>query len=138
MVAEKHMAFEYAVVLTGSIGTGKSTVLKVFTSFGFDTIDADNVAHQVLQEQAEKIASMFGTAVVREGVVDRKALGEIVFSDSNKRKDLESLLHPLIYEEIERLSRYQASVSSSTPRSYVLTYIVSPSTLQIFTLQLYL
>ena len=50
---------------------------------------------------------MFGEVLMHDGSVDRKALGEIVFSDSEKRKALESLLHPLIYDEIERLSMQQ-------------------------------
>ncbi len=101
------MAFKYAVVLTGSIGTGKSTVSKFLSSFGFHIIDADKIAHQILDEQQQSIADMFGESLVREGKVDRKALGAIVFSDSSKRKKLEALLHPLIYNEIERLSAQQ-------------------------------
>ncbi|RLA70611.1 MAG: dephospho-CoA kinase [Epsilonproteobacteria bacterium] len=98
------MAFKYAVVLTGSISTGKSTVLKLFSSWGIHTIDADKVAHQILQEQSVKIAEMFGESLIIEGKVSRKDLGAIVFSDVSKRQALEALLHPLIYAEIERLS----------------------------------
>ena len=101
------MAFKYAIALTGSIATGKSSTVAFLTSFGFHIIDADKIAHQILDEQHEAIADMFGEALVREGKVDRKALGAIVFSDSSKRKQLESLLHPLIYKEIERLSAQQ-------------------------------
>jgi len=98
------MAFEYAVVLTGSIATGKSTVCKLFAALGFHIIDADLIAHQILEEQSEKIAEMFGEGLIAGGKVDRKALGAIVFSDNEKRKALEALLHPLIYTEIARLS----------------------------------
>ena len=104
MVAGKSMAFKYAVVLTGSISTGKSTVLKLFSSWGIHSIDADKIAHQILEEQSVKVAEMFGESLIVEGKVDRKALGAIVFSDVNKRQELEALLHPLIYTEIERLS----------------------------------
>ncbi len=96
------MAFEYAVVLTGSIGTGKSSVSKIFTSLGFELIDADKVAHQILDEQHQKIVQLFGSDLVKDDKVDRKALGAIVFEDTANRKTLEALLHPLIYEEIER------------------------------------
>lgn len=98
------MAFEYAVALTGSIATGKSTVSKEFASLGYHIIDADKIAHQILEEESEKIAEMFGSSLIVNGKVDRKALGAIVFSDTAKRKALEDLLHPLIYSEIERLS----------------------------------
>jgi len=101
------MAFRYAIVLTGSISTGKSTVSKLFASLGFHIIDADQIAHRVLDEQNQAIAEMFGKALIHQGKVDRKALGAIVFVDSDKRKKLEALLHPLIYNEIERLSAQQ-------------------------------
>jgi dephospho-CoA kinase len=98
------MAFEYAIVLTGGIATGKSTVANCFVQQGFEIIDADRIAHEVLDGQHRKIAQMFGDKFVKEGKVDRKALGAVVFADNDKRKALESLLHPLIYEEIEHLS----------------------------------
>ncbi len=95
------MAFSYAVALTGGIGTGKSTVAKMFSEDGFCVIDADKIAHEVLEEQKEKIAKMFGAHLIEEGKVNRKALGEIVFSNPSDRERLESLLHPLIYDAIE-------------------------------------
>jgi dephospho-CoA kinase len=98
------MAFKHAIALTGSISTGKSTTVKLLEAAGFHIIDADTIAHQILDEQYQVIAKMFGEAFVKDGKVDRKALGSIVFSDEEKRKKLESLLHPLIYDEIKRLS----------------------------------
>ena len=98
------MAFNYAIVLTGSIGTGKSTVATLLASLGFHIIDADKVAHQVLHAQSQAVSKMFGTEVLKDGTIDRKALGSIVFTDNVKRKALEDLLHPLIYDEIERQS----------------------------------
>jgi len=98
------MAFKYAIVLTGSIATGKSSTVKLLEASGFHIIDADKIAHKILDEQHETIAQKFGEILVHEGKVDRKALGAIVFSDKTKRNELEALLHPLIYEEIERLS----------------------------------
>ncbi|MDM5272557.1 dephospho-CoA kinase [Sulfurovum sp. zt1-1] len=98
------MAFEYAIVLTGGIATGKSTVAKIFAEYGFKIIDADDIAHEVLDAQHPQIVGMFGSGFVKEGKVDRKALGAVVFADKEKRKQLEALLHPLIYEEIEAAS----------------------------------
>ena len=98
------MAFEHAIALTGSISTGKSTTVKLLKSAGFHIIDADIFAHQVLDGQHQAIAQMFGEAFVKEEKVDRKALGAVVFADEEKRKALEALLHPLIYDEIKRLS----------------------------------
>ncbi len=101
------MAFEYAVVLTGSIATGKSSVVDFFLRDGFHVIDADRVAHQILDEQHRSIAKLFGNELVKNDKVDRKLLGGIVFEDSEKRKELEALLHPLIYDEIERQATEQ-------------------------------
>ncbi len=101
------MAFEYAVVLTGSIGTGKSTVAKFFSFFGFTVIDADKIAHQVLDNEHKAIGELFGDDVVKKQKIKRKKLGKIVFQDEIKRKQLESLVHPLIYNEIERLSQVE-------------------------------
>ena len=103
------MPFRRAVALTGGIATGKSSVAAYLHARGFALIDADSVAHTVLDREASQIAMLFGEALLREGRVDRKALGAIVFGDLVKRKALESLLHPLIYEEILRQSRLLAS-----------------------------
>lgn len=94
--------FQYAVALTGGIATGKSTVAEIFSTLGFEIIDADTIGHEVLNAQSEKIAEMFGKEMLVGGSVDRKALGAIVFADSSKRKALERLLHPRIYDEIEK------------------------------------
>ena len=109
------MAFAYAVALTGGIATGKSSVARMFEADGYRVIDADKVAHAVLEDQKEKIAEMFGEAMVKEGYVDRKALGAVVFADPLKRKKLEQLLHPLIYEEIEA----QAKTEDAKRKPYI-------------------
>ena len=96
------MNFSYAIALTGSIATGKSSASKILTSLGFTIIDADTIAHQVLNEQHLSIGKLFGETLIINAEVDRKALGSIVFNDEGKRKQLEALLHPLIYEEIEK------------------------------------
>ena len=96
------MTFEYAVVLTGGIATGKSTAATILTALGFGVIDADTIAHEVLDAQHETIGRMFGTGLIHGDRVDRKALGRIVFADNGKRRELETLLHPLIQQEIAR------------------------------------
>jgi len=94
------MSFKYAIALTGGIATGKSTVVDLFSRTRFRVIDADKVAHEVLDEEHQSIAEVFGDEFVSGGSVDRKALGEVVFNDAGKRKELESLLHPLIHKRI--------------------------------------
>jgi len=98
------MAFKYAVALTGGIATGKSTVSKLFAQDGFDIIDADKIAHKMLDRYASKIAVHFGSHLVSQGEVDRELLGKIVFEDEEKREELEDILHPAIQAEIETIS----------------------------------
>ena len=93
--------YRYAVALTGGIATGKSSVAGIFKEWGYEIIDADKIAHNVLDKQSDKIADMFGQEYVSEDRVDRKKLGALVFSDEARREELESLLHPLIRDEIE-------------------------------------
>ena len=109
------MAFDYAVALTGGIATGKSSVARMFEADGFTVIDADKIAHEVLESQQQEIAKMFGDAMIQQGKVDRKALGAVVFSDPSKRHMLESLLHPLIYAQIEA----QAESEDAKKRPYI-------------------
>ncbi len=94
------MLFKYAIALTGSISTGKSSAVELLKQSGFHVIDADSVAHQVLDEQHQAIAKIFGEKYVENGKVDRRSLGSIIFADQEKRKVLEELLHPLIYARI--------------------------------------
>ena len=96
------MAFKYAIVLTGGIATGKSTVANFFLSEGFKIIDADKVAHLMLDLHQNKIADLFGSEYVVDGKVNRKALGRLIFSDKSEKLRLEQLLHPLIFRAIER------------------------------------
>ena len=98
------MIFKYAVVLTGGIATGKSTVAKYFLSEGFSIIDADRVAHMMLDLHQDKIAELFGLEYVTDKKVNRKLLGSLIFSDKKEKLRLEQLLHPLIFKEIEQKS----------------------------------
>jgi len=97
--------FKYAIALTGGIATGKSTVCNLFKLHGFLTIDADKIAHKLLDQNSTKIASMFGNEYVENGKVLRKKLGKIIFSNEDNKQKLENLLHPLIKQEIEKKSK---------------------------------
>ncbi len=76
----------------------------MMAGMGYDIIDADAIAHEVLDIQSREIEEIFGSGVITEGKVDRKALGAIVFADSQQRKKLEELVHPLIQRKIENIS----------------------------------
>ncbi|WP_194793108.1 dephospho-CoA kinase [Raineyella fluvialis] len=86
--------------LTGGIGSGKSTVAKLFAERGALVIDADALAREVVERGSQGLAAVrerFGADVVREdGSLDRAALGAVVFADPAARRDLEAITHPLI------------------------------------------
>ena len=98
------MAYEHAIVLTGSIGTGKSTVSSMLQHHGFEVIDADKISKEILPLHVEEVRALFGENVIVDGRIDRKALGEIIFNDKNEREKLNALMRPLIREEIFRRS----------------------------------
>lgn len=127
------MKFKHAIVITGSIGSGKSTVCELLRDRGFEIIDADKISHDVLDRCTAQIVEIFGAQyVVQKDVqavnlnpqaefnarsdeeissaicasVDRKKLGELVFKNPAELAKLEALLHPKITAEI--LSRAQA------------------------------
>ncbi|WP_394951549.1 dephospho-CoA kinase [uncultured Helicobacter sp.] len=106
----------YGIALTGCIGSGKSSVSAILKDRGYVVLCADEVAHRILQASASEVAQIFGAYVVRDGVVDRKALGALVFGDKEARLRLESLLHPKIRKEM--FSR--ALVLESTKKWYFL------------------
>lgn len=88
------------VVLTGALGSGKSTVAELFAKHGAHIIDADELARKVVEPGSPGLKSVidkFGAKfLLPNGDLDRKALGKLVFTDSSARKDLEDILHPLI------------------------------------------
>jgi dephospho-CoA kinase len=94
------------VALTGGIASGKSHVLRSLAGRGVPTIDADRLAHDVLAPSSPAVAAVrarFGRDVVDdEGRVDRRALGSVVFNDADARRALEEIVHPAVYEAIDR------------------------------------
>ncbi len=94
------MVLKNAIALTGGIGTGKSTTIKILESQGYQILDADKIAHQLLQENRFKIAQHFGSEILEKDILNRKKLGVIVFQNTNELKWLEDFLHPLIRERM--------------------------------------
>ena len=97
------------VGLTGSIATGKSFVSGVLAELGCHVLDADEVARRVVEPGAaglRAVVGAFGEEVLRaDGTLDRARLGRVVFGDEQKRRLLNSLLHPLIIAEQDELLR---------------------------------
>ncbi|EAK9993751.1 dephospho-CoA kinase [Campylobacter lari] len=90
-----------AYFVTSSIAGGKSSFIKIVQNLGFDTLSADVIAHELLNENANSIAKLFNDDdLIIAGKIDRKKLGAIVFNDLNAKKKLEDFLHPKIKEVI--------------------------------------
>ena len=101
------MAYEYAIALTGSIATGKSTVASLLLLNGMRVIDADTISHEILDASTLWVAETFGKEFLKFSKVNRAKLGELVFSDAEAKKILEAYLHPKIKAEIEKRSEKQ-------------------------------
>jgi dephospho-CoA kinase len=100
------MALPLRIGLTGGIASGKSTVEQRFTELGIAVINADEASRAVVapgQPGLAAVAERFGDSVLTAaGELDRRALRTIVFADERKRRELESILHPLIRADMER------------------------------------
>ncbi|HSP23203.1 MAG TPA: dephospho-CoA kinase, partial [Planococcus sp. (in: firmicutes)] len=92
--------------LTGSIASGKSTVSQMLKELGYPIVDADLVARQVVEpgsETLEEIKEAFGEGVILpDGSLDRKKVGDLIFSDPASRKRLNDIIHPAIRSEMLR------------------------------------
>lgn len=92
--------------LTGGIGSGKTKAADIFKQLGAGIIDADQIAHELTRPDGkaiDPIRKMFGDSVIDEdGSMNRVAMRKLAFSDTTARHKLESILHPLIYQETQR------------------------------------
>ena len=121
----------YSVIgLTGGIGSGKSTVARMFGALGVHWVDADDVARQVVEPGTQAliaIADHFGESILQDnGELDRAALRQKVFENPEQRRWLEGLLHPIIRQELIR---------QLSPEDYNLPYVMLVSPLLLETNQ---
>jgi len=95
------------VGLTGSIGVGKSFVSSVLAELGCRVLDADQTAREVVKPDSpalRELVATFGSQILRpDGSLDRPALGAVVFADAAQRVVLNSLLHPYIIAEQDKI-----------------------------------
>lgn len=92
------------VGITGVLGSGKSTVARFISEFGYQIIDLDAIAHSLLdlEEVRGQIVKAFGKDILQEGNVDRKKLAEKVFNDEKSLRKLEEILHPKVIKEMQK------------------------------------
>lgn len=93
--------------VTGGIGSGKSTVAKIFEKFGATVIDSDRIVENILEKNGEgyeEVVKYFGNIILDEQrSIDRKKVASIVFNDEIKRKKLEEIVHPLVIKKREEI-----------------------------------
>jgi dephospho-CoA kinase len=91
--------------LTGNIGSGKSTVAAMLREAGIPVLDADRISREVTAPGGrayDAVVQAFGRGILRDdGSIDRKRLGEIIFSDPRRRSQLEGITHPAILEAMK-------------------------------------
>lgn len=90
--------------LTGGIGSGKSTVCRLFAEFGVPIVDADLIARQLVEPgkpALSMIAASFGLQMLnQDGSLNRAKLRDVVFADADSKRELDGIMHPLVYEQI--------------------------------------
>ncbi len=94
------------VALTGSLSSGKSTVLHYFEQLGAKIVSADNIVHQLLSPNTvsgNKVEQLLGKSIIINGQFDRKAIAKKVFSTPSLLQALEDILHPEVQKEISRI-----------------------------------
>ena len=92
------------VGLTGGIGSGKSLAAQFFAELGALVIDADQLARDAIERGSDgfdELIATFGDSILSNGLVDRRALGELVFRDVDAKKKLEAIIHPIVRREFE-------------------------------------
>jgi dephospho-CoA kinase len=93
------------IAITGTVSAGKSTVCEFLKTRGAFILQADNIVHNILLKNAsiiQKIKEKFSDCVIKNGEIDRKLLADCVFSNSEKLKSLEDILHPEVIEIIKK------------------------------------
>jgi len=102
--------------LTGGIGCGKSTIARLFQHYNTPIIDADIIAHQLVepgQYALSLIQQKFGKSIIKsDDTLNRDKLAKLIFSDADKKKQLEEILHPLVYQQMQSEFEKQTSAYS--------------------------
>ena len=98
---------KYVIGVTGGIASGKSNVCNIIENMGYQVIDCDLVSYQLSKKGKpiyEAILKNFGEEYLLDnGEIDRKKLGKLIFHDSKAKALLDSISHPIILEEINRI-----------------------------------
>jgi dephospho-CoA kinase len=92
------------IALTGGIGCGKSLAAQYFAELGALVTDADQLARAAIERGSDgfdEVVTFFGDSILKDGNIDRRALGEIVFKDPKAKAKLEGIIHPIVRRDFE-------------------------------------
>lgn len=100
------------IAITGGIGSGKSAVSRIIKDIGYTVFSCDEIYKEIFtQDDYVKSVSLLFDGVVKNGVIDKKALGTLIFADENARKKLNDLSHPKIMSALmESIQEVEANV----------------------------
>lgn len=93
------MVYDKMIAITGCIGSGKTYISKVFEEFGIPVFNSDECAKKVMNENEDvvcEITSVFGKDIYIDGKINKNLLGSIIFTDKDKKEQLESIVHPAV------------------------------------------
>lgn len=106
------------VAVTGGLSCGKSSVCRIFKELGSYVISADTIVHQLLLSDTnlgQSVIKLLGRSILVNNQIDRAEIARIVFADSDLLKQLEDLLHPIVYREIEKDYQKQQTLKNPPP-----------------------
>ncbi len=93
-----------AIIITGPIGSGKSTALSIIKELGFNTVDLDEISGTILTSDESKqfLKKNFPSSIVKNEI-SKKVIAEIVFKDRLQLEKLENFLHPKIMKNLNQI-----------------------------------
>lgn len=115
---QKNPCISQVVAITGPIGSGKSSVLKIFEKLGYECLDADKITHDLYKDKKvqDSIRKFIPELVVKNGDIDRDALRKYLLDNPNKKKRLEKYVHSLVSDVIiNRIKKAKTKVAMEVP-----------------------
>ncbi|MCM8786199.1 MAG: dephospho-CoA kinase [Candidatus Omnitrophica bacterium] len=90
--------------ITGIFGSGKTTITKILRKWKYKVISCDEIVHHLWEKKSvlKKIKKILGEEIEIKGKIDKKRIREIIFSDRKKKQELENLLHPMVFDKINK------------------------------------
>lgn len=111
------------IAVTGSIASGKSTVCSFFEQWGAYTVDADKILHDAFvrcETLKHSLVALLGNHILEHGILSRKKISDIIFTDEKKRISVESVCHEYAFESIQEHYKTVINENNTNKRHYSL------------------